>query len=238
MAYSDYLVARTLSNGSPDSHVITYALASGSPALPVGLVLNATTGFVTGTIDSSVLPGTINLLFTASSPGGYTSVTTTLLTRMVVLAAEVVPGEFLVVEVPSTKIGDSQLANEPSSETSSTKEPVQSSKKLMMTALFANNSSTLSKAQISKIEVLSAALLKMSIKTITVVGFVNAAPGAGDKKLAITRAKTLAKYLKLNQVDQKITIKSDVTPVTKANKSTISLIAMRKAEIWVVLNND
>jgi outer membrane protein OmpA-like peptidoglycan-associated protein len=231
--YSDRLTARTLSNGSPDSHVITYALASDSPDLPLGLVLNSTTGFVTGIIESSVLSGTINLLFTASSPG-YTSVTTTVLSHMVVQAAEIVPSEVLVADIPATEIVDSQTAIETTLDPSSTEKPIQPKNKLMMTALFANNSSILSKAQIAAIKTLSKSLLQMNIKTITIVGFTNAAPSVGNNKLAIARAKTLARYLKLNGVKQSITIKSVVTAKAKANQSVSALIALRKAEIWIV----
>jgi outer membrane protein OmpA-like peptidoglycan-associated protein len=104
----------------------------------------------------------------------------------------------------------------------------------MMTALFANNSSILSKAQITAIKTLSKALLLKKIKTITIVGFTNASPGIGDDKLAIARARTLAKYLKLNGVMQSIKIESIVTAKTKANQSASALIAFRKAEIWIV----
>lgn len=235
--FSDYLAARTLSNGSPDSHVVTYVLASGSPALPLGLVLNPTTGFVTGTIESSVLSGTINLLFTASSPG-YTSVTTTVLSYLVVQAAEIVPGEVLAEDVLATEIVDLPTANEFSSDTSSAEKPIPPTKKLLMTALFANNSSILSKPQIAAIKTLSKALLQMNIKTITIVGFTNSAPSVGNKKLAIARAKTLARYLKLNGIKQSITIKSLVTAKTKANQSASALIALRKAEIWIVSLDD
>jgi outer membrane protein OmpA-like peptidoglycan-associated protein len=207
--YSDYLAARTLSDGLADSHVITYALATGSPTMPLGLVLNPITGFVTGSIESSVLSGTINLLFTASSPG-YTSVTTTVLSYMLV-----------------------QIASELNPDTSSTKMPIPSKSQLMMTAYYANNSSILSKAQIAAIKTLSQELLQMNIKTITIVGFTNAAPSIGNNKLAIARAKSLAKYLKLNGVKQSIAIKSLVTAKTKVNQSTSALIAMRKAEIWI-----
>jgi outer membrane protein OmpA-like peptidoglycan-associated protein len=105
----------------------------------------------------------------------------------------------------------------------------------MMTALFANNSSILSKVQITAIKTLSKALLLKDIKTITIVGFTNAAPSVGNNKLAIARAKTLARYLKLNGVKQSITIKSVVTAKAKANQSASALIALRKAEIWIVL---
>jgi outer membrane protein OmpA-like peptidoglycan-associated protein len=222
-----------LSNGSPDSHVITYALASGSPDLPLGLVLNSTTGFVTGIIESSFLPGSINLLFTASSPG-YTSVTTTVLSHLVVQAAAIVPGEVLVADIPATEIVDSQTAIETTPITISTAKPIPPKNKLMMTALFANNSSILSKVQITAIKTLSKALLLKDIKTITIVGFTNSAPSVGSNKLAIDRARTLARYLKLNGVIQSITIKSIVTAKTKANQTASALIALRKAEIWIV----
>jgi outer membrane protein OmpA-like peptidoglycan-associated protein len=222
-----------LINGSPDSHVITYALASGSPALPSGLVLNPTTGSITGIIESSFLPGSINLLFTASSPG-YTSVTTTGPSYLVVQAAAIVSGEVSVTDIPATEIVDSQTANEPILDVSSAEKSIPPENKLMMTALFANNSSILSKAQITAIKTLSKALLLKNIKTITIVGFTNASPGIGDGKLAIARARTLAKYLKLNGVMQSIKIESIVTAKTKANQSASALIAFRKAEIWIV----
>lgn len=227
VAYSDYLAARTLSNGSPDSHQVTYALASDSPALPLGLFLNPTTGFVTGTIDASVLPYTENLLFTASSPG-YTSITTTSLSYMRVQVVVVDPSAPAVEKVSDVKVETLSFSEDERGVMSFTH-------KLMMTALFANNSSTLSKAQIAKIKTLSKAMLKMKIRTIKIVGFTNAATGVDNNKLAIARAKTLAEYLKLNNVKQSIEIKYVVMAKTKANLSASALIAMRKAEIWVEL---
>jgi outer membrane protein OmpA-like peptidoglycan-associated protein len=65
-AYSDILVAQTLSNGLSTGHPVTYSALS---ALPTGLSLNPATGTVTGTPASSVLPGVYPFSFTATSPG-------------------------------------------------------------------------------------------------------------------------------------------------------------------------
>ena len=224
--YSDNLVARTLSDGSPDSHEVSYALADGSPELPLGLSLNSVTGFITGTIDASLFPHTVNLLFTASSPG-YTP-TTTALSKIIVGA--VVP---VALEAPVAPVA--QILRIIPLGVSVIKKIVPPTKKLMMTALFANNSSTLSRTQISSIKKLCLAISKMRIKRITVFGFTNAAPGVDNQQLAIDRARTLEKYLKLNHVNQSITIKSVVADYTRANNATNSLIEMRKVELWIEL---
>ena len=214
--YSDQLVARTLSDGSATYHEVSYALAAGSPDLPLGLTLNSVTGFVTGTIDPSVLAQTVNLLFTAASPD-YTTTTTTAVSYMVVNA----PPPIAVV--PLSVSGSSEL-----------KKPILSRQKLMLAVLFANNSSTLSRAQILAIKKLSVVLLKMNLKKIMVVGYTNAAPGVDNQQLAIDRAKTLVKYLKLNRINQSIVVTSVVSAYTKVNNSASALIELRKAEIWVV----
>jgi len=214
--YSDYLVARTLRNGSPDYQDVSYILAAGSPDLPLGLVLNARTGFVTGTVDPSVSPQTLNLSFTAVSPD-YTSTTTTAVSYLIVkapLASAVLP----IFVSNSSKI----------------KKPIPSKKKLMLTVLFSNNSSTLSQAQTSAIKKLSGTLLKMNLKNIMVIGYTNAAPGVDNQQLAIDRAKTLVKSLRLYNIKQNIVMTSVLSAYTKVNSLASTLIGMRKAEIWVV----
>lgn len=222
--YSDFLFAHTLSNGSTDSHVVTYALAAGSSRLPSGLVLDTATGVVSGTISSTVSPGTFNLLFTASSPD-YTPVTSTSASYMIVLAASsiaVVPKEATTETVTPV-------------ETITTQEPVTFTKKLLMTALFGNNSAQLDLKTQSAMRTMAVKIKKMKIESLTVVGYSSSTSGVDNLKLSAARAKSVAAFLVSNGVKTKISVKGLGVIASSGTKSALSLT--RKAEIWILIKS-
>jgi uncharacterized repeat protein (TIGR02543 family) len=89
-AYSDYVAARTLLNGTADSHSVTYSI---SPSLsPLGLSMD-TAGILTGTVLDSATVGTHSHTVSAWS-NGY--VTQTYVYPIVIKAAAVVPRSYSI----------------------------------------------------------------------------------------------------------------------------------------------
>jgi len=104
---------------------------------------------------------------------------------------------------------------------------------LMMTALFANNSSKLDSKTQKAIKAMVVKLKKMKIATLTVAGYSSAAAGVDNLKLSLARAKTLAALLVANGIKTKIAIKG--LGIIQSSGSSSAIALTRKAEIWVLL---
>lgn len=107
-------------------------------------------------------------------------------------------------------------------------------KKTSLTVLFANNSSSLDSKSKSAIDKLAKSLKKMPSITITVVGYTNSAGGREDKKLALARAKAVAKRLIADEVTAKIIIKE--RGIAQSGTTFAALALARKAVITVQVN--
>ena len=142
-------------------------------------------------------------------------------TLLVVADAVVLPG------------ADLQNSNETGTaviETKVVKKPINT---LMMTALFANNSSQLDLKTKAAIKSMVIKMKKLNIATLTVAGFSSSAGGVDNVKLSVARAKSLATELVKNGVKNKITLKG--LGVKPSANSLAALTLTRKAEIWVLL---
>jgi len=104
-AYSDSVVARTLSNGSYNNVLVTYALGG---TLPTGLSFNQPTGLISGFVSRDAAIGVYPLTFTASS-NGYASSTITILLR--VLAANAVIQPVLSISFTDITLADGRAGD-------------------------------------------------------------------------------------------------------------------------------
>jgi outer membrane protein OmpA-like peptidoglycan-associated protein len=205
--YSDYVIAAskigTGFNGAP----ITYSVEAGTP-LPIGLTLNTSTGLVSGTPISSARIGTYTSIFWASSPG------------------------YQAQSLNYTFQTYASLTKSPNSSS-----PLQTSfgapvNTLMMTALFANNSSALTSKNRSAIKTMATKMKTLKIATLTVAGYASANGKSGHLKLSIARAKSVAAVLASSGVTTKISIKGLGVLASTGTQSALAL--SRKAEIWVL----
>jgi outer membrane protein OmpA-like peptidoglycan-associated protein len=86
-AYSDSVVARTLSNGTFNFISVTYSLTG---TLPTGLTFNQSSGLISGYVSRDTVIGVYPLTFTASS-NGYASSTITISLRVLTASAVIQP---------------------------------------------------------------------------------------------------------------------------------------------------
>jgi len=86
-AYSDSVVARTLSNGTFDNVLVTYSLTG---SLPTGLTFNQSSGLISGYVSRDAVIGVYPLIFTAFS-NGYASSTITISLRVLSASAVIQP---------------------------------------------------------------------------------------------------------------------------------------------------
>jgi outer membrane protein OmpA-like peptidoglycan-associated protein len=208
--YSDYVIAASKIGSGFNGAPITYSVEAGTP-LPIGLTLNPLTGLISGTPISSARTGTYTSIIWASSPGypaqslNYTFQTYASLTKS---------------SNPSTPLQASFGT------------PVNT---LMMTALFANNSSALTSKNRSAIKTMATKLKTLNVATLTVAGYASANGKSGHLKLSIARAKAVAAVLASSGVKTKISIKGLGIFASTGTQSALAL--SRKAEIWVLQNS-
>jgi outer membrane protein OmpA-like peptidoglycan-associated protein len=220
-SYIDYVKAKTFIGSTLSSVKVTYLLTG---ALPSGLSLNATTGYILGVTSKNALVGTYKFEISAIAKGYPTlqhayelqvnpAVTTTSPVVVIPTDVAVVPDE--VVVEPSSII-----------------QPTAPKMLLMSTIWFDSGNASLTSSTKLSLDSLLISIKKSDYKNVAINGFTDAAPGQSHLALSLARASAVQLYLLSRKPELKITINGlGLAPASK--NSTKSSQASRKAEIWV-----